>query len=303
LARSVALAHVEQHDDGTSTGVWGPYVLKSAFQPIFALVSEKPVIAAFEGLIRPFRDGVLVPPDLFFPAIDAVDRFHVETLARNLHLLNAGKFLPDNTDLFLNFDPSLFTDRSLADVALRDMRLLMGEADIASERVVCEVTEQRAPSADALRRLVEALRAQGFRIAIDDYGASDSDIARIDEIEPDIVKFDALWTTRLMESDAGVALLSEMVEHFAGRGIVTVFEGIEEDWQLELAEESGAAMVQGFILARPKIAKADFLTLEEDDPALLAANDDPALANEPKQEEAAPSGSRQQQPFGRRSTS
>ncbi len=37
-----------------------------------------------------------------------------------------------------------------------------------------------------------------------------------------------------------------------------LFEGIEESWQLELAEQSGASMVQGFALARPQIVPADF---------------------------------------------
>ena len=49
-----------------------------------------------------------------------------------------------------------------------------------------------------------------------------------------------------------------MVTTFAEQGIQTVFEGIEEGWQLELAERSGATMVQGYALARPEIAPTSF---------------------------------------------
>ena len=105
---------------------------------------------------------------------------------------------------------------------------------------------------------MQALRAHGFRIAVDDYGAHDSDIERIRALKPDIVKFDAQWITRLMESGPGFALLHAMVANFADQGIVTVFEGIEEGWQLELAERSGASMVQGYVLARPEIAPTSF---------------------------------------------
>jgi EAL domain-containing protein (putative c-di-GMP-specific phosphodiesterase class I) len=49
-----------------------------------------------------------------------------------------------------------------------------------------------------------------------------------------------------------------MVSAFEQQGIKTLFEGIEEGWQLELAEQSGASMVQGFALARPQIVPADF---------------------------------------------
>ena len=77
-------------------------------------------------------------------------------------------------------------------------------------------------------------------------------------LKPDIVKFDAQWITRLMESGPGFALLHAMVTNFADQGIETVFEGIEEGWQLELAERSGASMVQGYVLARPEIAPTSF---------------------------------------------
>lgn len=259
MSRSVGLAHIIRQDDGTSVGVWGVYTLKSAFQPIFAFDAEgRLAIAAFEGLIRPFRDGERVSPGTFFCNVPAPDRLHVETLTRTLHLLNAGACLDPATDLFVNFDPSLFCDRAVSDKALRDMRLVLHEAGIAPERVVCEVTEQTSQSEAALGAFVQALRAHGFRIAVDDYGAEHSDIHRIKELRPDIVKFDAQWITRLMESGPGFGLLSAMVAEFKGRGIATVFEGIEEGWQLDLAARAGAAMVQGYVLARPELAPTGF---------------------------------------------
>jgi len=254
LARSIGLAHVIRHEDGTATGVWGVYTLKSAFQPIFAFNEGKLSIVAFEGLIRPFRNGEPETPAVFFSGCPPVDRLHIEGLTRTMHLLNAGVCLPEQMSVFINFDPSVFTDRSISDAAMRDMRLVLHEAKIDPRRVVCEVTEQKTISQEALYDFVGALRASGFRIAVDDYGADESDITRIQELKPDIVKFDAVWIGQLMESGAGFALLTAMVKSFEEQGIHTVFEGIEENWQLELAEKSGASMVQGFVLARPEIA-------------------------------------------------
>lgn len=258
MSRSIGFAHIIRHDDGTSTGVWGPYTLKSAFQPIFAFQDGKLTIAAFEGLIRPFRDNEPEAPGKFFTTCPPAERLHIEALTRTLHLLNAGTCLPQDASIFINFDPSVFIDRSVSDNALREMRLVLHEADIDPQRVVCEVTEQRSASKEVLYNFVEALRANGFRIAVDDYGADDSDINRIKELRPDIVKFDAHWITQLMESGAGFALLMTMVAAFEGRGIRTVFEGIEESWQLDLAEKSGASMVQGYVLAKPEIAPTSF---------------------------------------------
>lgn len=258
MSRSSVLAHIVRDDDGTSKGVWGPFVLKSAFQPIFAFHHGKLPIAAFEGLIRPLRNDVPVPPTSFFAALPAMDRFHVETLTRTLHLINAAACLPRETAIFVNFDPSVFVDRAIADAALSDMRITLNEVGIDPSRVVCEVTEQKSGSQEALYEFVQSLRVNGLRIAVDDYGAADSDIDRIKALRPEIVKFDAHWITHLMESGPGFGLLSAMVEIFTGRGITTVFEGIEENWQLELAEKSGASMVQGYVLARPEIAPTSF---------------------------------------------
>lgn len=258
MSRSIGLAHIVRQEDATSIGVWGGFTLRSAFQPIFAFRDGKLELAAFEGLIRPFRDGESVSPGQFFGLVPPADRLHVETLARTLHLLNAAVCLPPHTTIFVNFDPSVFVERAVADTALREMRLVLHEAGIDPSRVVCEVTEKKSASEEALRAFVEALKNHGFRIAVDDYGAAESDMQRINELKPDIVKFDAHWITRLMESGPGFALLSAMVATFTAQGIVSLFEGIEETWQLELAERSGAAMVQGYVLARPQIVPANF---------------------------------------------
>ena len=274
MSRSIGLAHhIIRQNDGTSTGVWGIYTLQSAFQPIFAFSEGKLSVVAFEGLIRPFRDGESQSPMSFFNSCPAGDRLHIEALTRTLHLLNAGACLPQDASIFINFDPSVFTDRAIADNALRDMRLVLHEAGIDARRVVCEVTEQKSASQETLHSFVGALRANGFRIAVDDYGADESDINRVKALKPDIVKFDAHWITQLMESGAGFALLTAMVTSFEQQGIHTVFEGIEEGWQLELAEKSGASMVQGFVVARPELAPTSFRAFGKDtQPSATAAD-------------------------------
>ena len=295
MSRSIGLAHIIRQDDGTSTGVWGIYTLKSAFQPIFAFREGKLAVVAFEGLARPFRDGEPQSPGGFFSTCPAADRLHIETLTRTLHLLNAGACLPGDASIFVNFDPSVFIDRAIADAALREMRLVLHEAGIDPGRVVCEVTEQRSASQDTLYHFVEALRANGFRIAVDDYGADDSDIGRIRDFRPDIVKFDARWIAKLMESGVGFALLATMVRTFEDQGIRTVFEGIEEGWQLDLAEKSGASMVQGYVLARPELAPTSFRVFAEvARPVVVPPPNEPPSAAVPAH------GGRPARAFGRR---
>ncbi|MCA0278732.1 MAG: EAL domain-containing protein [Proteobacteria bacterium] len=282
MSKSIGLAQSIRHDDGSVTGVWGTYALRSAFQPIFSFHGNRLLASAYEGLIRPFRGDEPVPPGVFFGAINGIERLQVETLTRTLHLRNAAVFLPQDAAIFINFDPSVFIDRSISEHALHDMRQVLNEAGVDPRRIVCEVTEKKAASEQALFDFVDALKANGFRIAVDDFGSDESDIKRIRDIKPDIVKFDAHWISRLMESGAGFALLKEMVANFEDKGIHTVFEGLEESWQLELAERSGASMVQGFALALPEIVPARFDQFDTAMPGAshgaVPATGEPALA-------------------------
>lgn len=256
--RGDLFAHITQNTDKTFSGVWSVFMLQSAFQPIFGFEQGRLDIKAFEGLIRPARGGVSVSPGEFFGKVPSDQRMHVETLSRTLHLLNAGQFLDPSADVFINFDPSVFIDRELTRMVLRDLKLVLHEAHIDPRRIVCELTESPARSEVMLFEFVAELREHGFRIAVDDYGADNSDIRRIDELRPDIIKFDAGWTVQLMRTGSGFALLETMVSRFRDMGLKTVFEGIEEHGQLEQAERAGVDMVQGFVLARPQLAPTSF---------------------------------------------
>ncbi len=298
MPHSMDFVHIVQGNDGVSTGAWGPHMLKSAFQPIFAFRGDKLSIVAFEGLIRPFLDGEPSSPAAFFASIPLQERLQVETLTRTLHFLNSAACLPPAASIFVNFDPSIFTDRAIAESALHDMRQVLAHTRTDPRRVVCEVTEKKSGSQDALFAFTAALKAGGFRVAIDDYGAESSDMDRIRRLRPDIVKFDARWITRLMESGPGYALLATMVATFADQGIATVFEGIEESWQLELAEKAGASMVQGYVLARPEIAPTSFSALRQAEILDPDARSTPDGANA-----ATPAARPAGRPFGRRSHS
>ena len=132
-------SHIIHQDDGAATAVWGPFVLKSAFQPIFAFEADKLSVAAFEGLPRPFRDGEPWPPLTFLDSIPMAERLLVEKLAHTLHLLNAASCLPTDAAIFINFDPSVLIDHAVAETAIHDIRLTLADTGIDPHRVVCEV--------------------------------------------------------------------------------------------------------------------------------------------------------------------
>ena len=135
--------HIRRHDDGTYGAVWGPFMLKSGFQPIFRMGNGPSRIGAFEALCRPIRDGKASSPGQFFPLVPKNDSYRVELQTRAVHVLNAPAILTDREWLFLNFDPSMFTDLQSVDLALSILDETLKIADIDGKRIVCEVTEHK----------------------------------------------------------------------------------------------------------------------------------------------------------------
>jgi EAL domain-containing protein (putative c-di-GMP-specific phosphodiesterase class I) len=250
--------YVRQDDEGCYAAVWGPFMLKSGFQPIFRIGEGPAQIAGFEALCRPLRGDAASSPGQFFSLVPSGERYRVELQTRAVHVLNAPPVLIGNEWLFLNFDPSMFGDQQSVDVALDILSETLKIAGIEYKRVVCEVTEHKTAEAN-LMMLVTKIRTKGFKIAVDDYGSDSSDMERVHKLSPDIVKFDARWITRMMDSGpAGSDLLKDMVKTFKARNILTVFEGIEHGWQLDMAVDCCVEFVQGYVLARPQTVPANF---------------------------------------------
>lgn len=254
--RHIPNSSIERHDDGAAVGMWSGYALHSAFQPIFAFAPHGLHCVAFEALLRPYRDGLLLPVIEFLCLISPGDRFEVEDLARTIHLLNAGVFLPQQTSVFLNLDPSLLNDANTMRTALYGMQVRLREAGLQPSDVVCEVTEQHAASQSDLSRFADCLRDQNIVVAVDDFGAASSDMERVRLLRPDIVKFDGRWVARHLGSRTAFDRAVRTLDGFREQGLSTVFEGIEHEWQVEQAEACGADMVQGYALGRPELAAA-----------------------------------------------
>lgn len=251
--------HFIQDALGFYTTSYGPFILRSAFQPIFSQdASGRLTIEAFEALIRASRDGRPVAPYQFFSMVEPEDAVTIDTLCRELHILNMGVLNRQKARLFINFNPALFDAVANIGAEIDRMVEITLSAGLMPSRIVCEITEQGSGDKAVLDRLVGGLRARHFKIAVDDFGADDSDIQRVTDLNPDILKFDAEWVRRFTETAPGMALLKLSVQQFIDRGITVLFEGLEEEHQITFCNEIGVQLMQGYALARPEIVPTTF---------------------------------------------
>ena len=260
-----ALATDQQHgqrikeEDGSFTGAYGPFTLKTALQPIFGKDrKDRAQLKGFEALLRVLRNDSSFPTADFLARIGSRERPALEAFCRSLHLKNASLETSARALLFLNINPAPYDDGTIIASHIQDLRKQVEASAFQPHRIVCEITEHRMQSRSLLLQLVDTLRESGFKIAVDDFGADASDASRVSLIRPDIVKLDSDWVKRLMDSKAGFSSLQESVSRFRHDGCLVVLEGLEAGWQVDLGWGAGADFIQGYGLARPELAPTNF---------------------------------------------
>lgn len=244
---------------GAWSTAYGPFVLRSALQPIFERISDGVFdIYAFQGLVRAERNGEAYPPSQFFPLVAPEDLPAVDSLLRSIHILNAGLLHRERTRVLVSFQPLLFTDGVELRHELDRIRLAAHEAALAPERILCDLTAATAGNGRVTRRILDSLRGAGLKVSMSNYEASEHDIQDVLALRPDVVRFDGDWVRDYLDNSAGFALLRVIVRQLQEEGIQPIFERLEESWQVDLCLELGVTLLQGYALARPQIAPTTF---------------------------------------------
>ncbi len=120
--------------------------------------------------------------------------------------------------------------------------------------VILEISEGEAlHDIDANLRIVEKLRGQGFKFALDDFGAGFISLPFITRLMPEYIKLDRATVLQAIASTSFRAFLKEIVtslRRFSKDGIIA--EGIERREELDAVHEIGIEYVQGFLFGRPQ---------------------------------------------------
>ncbi|MBP2461657.1 MULTISPECIES: EAL domain-containing protein [unclassified Rhizobium] len=260
MASRSIFANLVRGDDGAWSTAYGPFILRSALQPIFR--TSKPgnrlTIEAFVGLVRAYRGEEPVPPHEFFSLVDPAEVADIDSMVRTIHILNTGRLDRRQAKIFVKFQPGLVRTPEDMRHEVERIKLASHEAGLAVNRIVCEIRQTAETNAAVIADFTSHMRAIGFQVAIDDYGAGESDLALLKRVKPDYVKFEPGWVRDFLDNPAGAALLRVVLQQMLDDGIEPIIEGLEEMWQVEVCEEFGASLVQGYALARPELAPTTF---------------------------------------------
>lgn len=212
-----------------------------AFQPIVNW--ETRTLYGYEALVRT-REPTLPHPGAL---IDAAERLgKLKLLGRAIRDAAAKAFTnaPEDALLFVNLHPHDLND----DFILHPD----GPLTKLASRVVLEITE-RAAVADGqdVRDRVAALRALGYRIAIDDLGAGYAGLTAFAQLEPEVVKLDMSLVRDVHLQATKRKLIRSMTELCHDMGRIVVAEGIESPEERDAIAKLGCEMMQGYLFAKP----------------------------------------------------
>lgn len=233
--------------------------LTSHFQPIINL--GKGSIFAYEALCRtigpnPFSNI----EEIFHQAKICGMMLELDMRCRENGILqSAAQGLQEREALlFLNICPAslLHPDHSFGATGL-----LAKQYGFSRHDIVLEITEQDAVSNYQLfKKAVDHYRSEGFRIAIDDFGAGYGGLKMLSVLEPDFVKIDRHFFRDPQKSSINYTLIDSIATACHRIGIDVIAEGIENADDLRVCREIGIDLIQGYLIARPS---AELLSIEQ----------------------------------------
>ncbi|WP_395645442.1 putative bifunctional diguanylate cyclase/phosphodiesterase [Terricaulis sp.] len=240
-----SLTLISELRDGLANGaVW------LAHQPKLDLHTNE--VHGVESLIRwSHIEKGPIGPDAFIPLSEETgfispltDWVFDRALVEQASLAQAGHAL--------NFGVNI-SARSLCERGFAERLIGMAAARRASPTgLTLEITET-AVMAEPMLALanLEKLKAAGFMIAVDDYGAGMSSLSYLKRIPADELKIDASFIRTLAENNHDAVLVRSTIDLGHSLGLKVVAEGVEDQETLDMLALFGCDRAQGYLIARP----------------------------------------------------
>ena len=150
--------------------------------------------------------------------------------------------------LSVNVSPLQFRQPDLAQQVAR----VLEQAGLPGERLDIEVTEGLLlGSSGTVLRTMQALKEQGVRLTLDDFGTAYASLSTLRRFPFDRIKIDKSFVGDMGHDDSALAIVEAVLLLGARLNLAVVAEGVETEAQLDALRRLGCSLVQGFLTGRP----------------------------------------------------
>lgn len=223
-----------------------------AFQSIVALDTRER--HHFEALVRLTDSPAKMNPFEFIcfaEDVGLISSFDLALCAKVIERVKSaatrGKVLPIAVNI---------SGRSIdSDSFVESLRALIKENPEINGKLLFEITESaRIHDLKRANEVIGSLRADGFEVCLDDFGAGEAAFEYLNALEVDYVKIDGQYVVNATASDKGRAFLIAMSGLCRDLGITTIAEFVETDETVKFLIECGVAYGQGYLFDKPDVA-------------------------------------------------
>jgi len=204
-----------------------------------------------EALVRwqhPSR-GLLFP-DKFLPMVEDLGLFDDLTAAvldQSLDQAAAWRRAGRDLSVAVNVSAGSLTDPSLPGRLTRALT----SRDLPASALEIEITEDSLMNdPDGAGAILAALREQGIRVAVDDYGTGYSSLAYLRRLAIDDLKLDRSFVVDLVDDPRALAIVRSTISLAHSLGLRLVAEGVEDLHTRDELAAAGCDVIQGWFYAK-----------------------------------------------------
>ena len=221
------------------------------FQPVVSLQDRR--IHHFEALLRP----IPTPPNpaqptqdfvAFAEAVGLSDELDWAVLQSTIDTLIARR----NVSVAVNLSGFSIQNPEFRDRMLEEVQALASRPERPCARLLVELTETaEITDIKGAAKTIEALRAAGVPVCLDDFGAGSAALRYLRAFQVDFVKIDGVYVHGAETNTRDRSFVASIVELADTVGAQVVAEMIETESQAELMRNMGAQFGQGWLFGRP----------------------------------------------------
>lgn len=232
---------------------------RTFFQPKARADTGK--ICGAEALIRCYDpEKGIIPPGRFLPAIEQaglvryIDLFVLEEVCRTIrNWLDSGW---EPFPVSLNYSRTTILEPGI----LEETERIVQKAGIPKNLIEIEVTESIG-SIDSvgLKEITNKFVENGYKIALDDFGAEYSNIYVLYSLALNSLKLDRRIIGDIYHDKRARLVVESVIDMCGKLGITSVAEGVETEEQLRVLQEMSCDVIQGYYLNKP-LPEKEFYT-------------------------------------------
>ncbi|MBI1905886.1 MAG: bifunctional diguanylate cyclase/phosphodiesterase [Rhodocyclales bacterium] len=216
------------------------------FQPIVHIAGQ--FQNAVEVLSRIEIDGKLMRADQFIEIAEKMSMIHrldAIVMEKALDAIACSGF---QGPVFFNLSPRAL----LLSEFTQTLRGIVRQSGVPPERIVFEITERdTVKNLSLLERFLADLKAEGFRLAIDDFGSGFSSFHYLRRFQFDFLKIEGDFVANMIASKRDRIFVRSINELARSLGIQVIAEYVESAEVLALLKELRIDYAQGYHVGRP----------------------------------------------------